>query len=190
MKRTYQPKKRQRSGVHGFLKRMASKNGRKVINARRAKGRLSRQFNSLKKRPLIAVSVAFFFNIRTFSCQRRPSSMRYRPICRNIEYARVYRRGKSYVAPQLVLYVCKNRLGRTRVGFTATKKVGHAVQRNRARRVMRAAAAAHLPYDVGGYDLIFVARAATARVKSTRLEKTVVRLLAQAGLPGGEAPKA
>ena len=54
----------------------------------------------------------------------------------------------------------------------------------------RAAAAAHLPYDVGGYDLIFVARAATARVKSTRLEKTVVRLLAQAGLPGGEAPKA
>ena len=73
---------------------------------------------------------------------------------------------------------------------TATKKVGHAVQRNRARRVMRAAAAAHLPYDVGGYDLIFVARAATARVKSTRLEKTVVRLLAQAGLPGGEAPKA
>lgn len=60
--------------------------------------------------------------------------MRYRPICRNIEYARVYRRGKSYVAPQLVLYVCKNRLGRTRVGFTATKKVGHAVQRNRARQ--------------------------------------------------------
>ena len=65
--------------------------------------------------------------------------MRYRPICRNIEYARVYRRGKSYVAPQLVLYVCKNRLGRTRVGLTATKKIGGAVQRNRARRVMRAA---------------------------------------------------
>jgi large subunit ribosomal protein L34 len=38
-KRTYQPKKKQRSKEHGFLKRMASRAGRKVLKNRRAKGR-------------------------------------------------------------------------------------------------------------------------------------------------------
>jgi len=38
-KQTYQPKKRQRSREHGFMKRMASKAGKNVIARRRAKGR-------------------------------------------------------------------------------------------------------------------------------------------------------
>ena len=39
MKRTYQPKKRQRQKEHGFLKRMSTRQGRNIIKARRAKGR-------------------------------------------------------------------------------------------------------------------------------------------------------
>ncbi len=38
-KMTFQPKKRQRSKVHGFRARMKSAGGRKVLSARRAKGR-------------------------------------------------------------------------------------------------------------------------------------------------------
>ena len=124
--------------------------------------------------------------------------MRYRTLDKNWQFNRVYGRGKSYVHPHCVLYVAKNRLGYTRIGLTATKKVGHAVQRNRccsqpwrrtpARRVMRAALSEHLAQNIGGYDIILVARGQTPRLKSTQLSKTLGKLFAKAGLPDKAAP--
>lgn len=109
--------------------------------------------------------------------------MQYTPLVRNNDFVRAYKKGKNIVHPQIVLYVNKNRVGATRVGITASKKIGNAVKRNRARRVIRHALYAVLPPQAGPVDLVFVARGRTPYMKSTQLEPTLRKLLAQAGIP-------
>ena len=87
----------------------------------------------------------------------------------NTDFRRAYSRGKCFRFPDVVVYVNKNRTGTVRYGITSSKKIGNAVTRNRARRVIRAA---YYSSDVAvkkGYDIVFVARSVTAARKSTDL---------------------
>ena len=99
----------------------------------------------------------------------------------NKEFRRLYGRGKSVVFPSVVVYYQKNRLNICRIGITAGKKVGCAVKRNRAKRVILASFRELLPHISGGYDFVFVARTKTAMVKST----VVLNHLKKAFLDGG-----
>jgi len=68
--------------------------------------------------------------------------------------------------PGLVLQACRRspQASRLRVGLTASRRVGSAVQRNRARRRLREAVARVMPlHAVAGYDYVVIARTASVR---------------------------
>ncbi len=100
----------------------------------------------------------------------------------NCDFRRLYGKGKVFQAPALVSYVMKNRAGICRVGITSSKKIGNAVERNRARRVIRAAYQSLEDKISGNYDIIFVARTKTKYVKSTYLEDVMKKQLTEAGV--------
>ncbi|MEG2038825.1 MAG: ribonuclease P protein component [Oscillospiraceae bacterium] len=84
----------------------------------------------------------------------------------NKQFKRLYYRGKSTVDPLIVTYAIRNKLDYCRIGITASKKIGNAVHRNRARRIIKAAIReANLPKS--GWDFVFVARSKTPYSKST-----------------------
>jgi ribonuclease P protein component len=65
-----------------------------------------------------------------------------------------------------------------RVGYTASKRVGGAVERNRARRRLRAAVAKVIPeYAKPGYDLVLVARKGTLARPFPKLLDDLVKSL-------------
>ena len=100
----------------------------------------------------------------------------------NKDFRRAYWRGKSYAGSRLVTYVLPNRSGKIRVGITTGKKIGGAVQRNRARRVIKAAFGSCLPGISGSADIVFVARVKTVYSKSTKVEEDMRAHLREAGL--------
>jgi len=109
---------------------------------------------------------------------------RYATIKENSTFSRLYRKGKSYVSPVLVTYVLRMRDRRQppRYGITTGKKVGNAVRRSRARRVIRASYDSLYPEIKSGYEIVFVARAKTPHVKTQNVEKAMRYHLKQAGL--------
>ena len=99
------------------------------------------------------------------------------------QFQRVRREGRSWGGSLLTLNAAANRRRVSRCGFVAGKRVGKAVERNRARRRVREAV--RLVYDqiAPGWDLVFVIRSpALATIEWTQLQATVEHLLRRAGV--------
>lgn len=94
------------------------------------------------------------------------------------DFKRAYDEGSKVVMRPFVLFARANGLAHARLGVTATRKLGPAVVRNRARRLVREAFRQCRTTLPGGHDLVVVARPALLDMKPSGLAE-LLRAAAQ-----------
>jgi ribonuclease P protein component len=81
-----------------------------------------------------------------------------------------------------VLITLANELQRPRIGVAAGRSLGNAVQRNRAKRVLREAIRPIVDEIAPGYDILLLGRRAILSAKSPEVRKALAALIEKAGL--------
>ncbi len=90
------------------------------------------------------------------------------------------REGRSWSHPLIVLIASANALDCTRIGITASKNVGNAVVRNKAKRRLREAIRLVAPSLMMGWDVVLVARPALPEADWPKVTDAVAQLIARA----------
>ena len=103
-------------------------------------------------------------------------------ISQNREFQWLYKRGAQALFSGVVIYARPTKRGYVRAGITASKKIGNAVKRNRARRVIRAALSGLMGEIDGSFDIVLVARVKTTFLKSTVIQQMMRTGFVQLGL--------
>lgn len=96
-------------------------------------------------------------------------------------FQRLYH-SRGYCDGFLALYARKNRTNRNRVGITVSKKLGHAVVRNRIRRRLREIYRLNEAQFLPGYDIVVVARTRAVEASFQELRESYLSLARKAGL--------
>lgn len=97
-------------------------------------------------------------------------------------FRQVRQEGASQAHPLIVLSYLRNDCEFSRCGFTVSKRIGKAVERNRARRRMRHAVRSLLDLVEPGWDLIWIARPGINNADFMELQDACARLLRRAHL--------
>ncbi len=94
----------------------------------------------------------------------------------------MWQHGGAYAHPLVILKAVPNGRSQSRVAFVVSKKVGQAVTRNRAKRLMREATRKRFPRIVEGYDLVFIARRDIPEASLAEVSNAIDQVLSRARL--------
>jgi len=89
----------------------------------------------------------------------------------NKDFQLCYKKGRTVISQNVILYARKNHLPVNRLGITTSKKVGNAVCRSRARRLIRQAWRENEILAPVGLDIVIVARTHITEIKSDVLSR-------------------
>ena len=122
--------------------------------------------------------------------------MKHIPISENHLYSKAYTKGKKHITKSVIVYVLKDYKARqlqhahpmkqmvNRIGLTVSKKLGGAIERNRAKRVMREGLRqTELTNTLNtGYLIVIVARPLCTQVKSQEVARDLTLAFSALGL--------
>lgn len=156
--------------------------------------------------PRKAASV--FLDIGVFDFTGKHQKRKSKTIMKNIAirenhlFHKAYQNGKRYVGRSVAVYILRDyaagRLKKenpqkqfvNRLGLSVSKKIGSAVERNRAKRIMRAAYDALKPRLRTGFLIVISARGAIAQKSSTDIEQELTEAFRKGNLLLSEVPSA
>jgi len=101
---------------------------------------------------------------------------------KNEDFKKVYKYGKSYYNRNLIMYIRKNDLEYSRIGFTVTKKIGNSVVRNKIRRRIKEIVRKNLGNIMDGYDIILIPKKNVIDISFQELESAIFHIFKLANI--------